>query len=158
MNKPDRYLTFRLDERIFAIPVTVIERIIHAVEITSLPDTSDLIPGVINMEGETLCVIDIRSSLNIPKHAVRSSDRFIIINTERRRFALITDSIEDILKTEDEDIVQSEMIWDGLKRITGTIRLDGNIIPILSIEQFFSQQCAEKDCEIVHQFSGESEA
>jgi len=158
MNKPDRYLTFKLDERFFALPVTEIERIIHAVEITSLPDSSDLVTGVINMEGETICVIDIRSTLNISKHEIRTSDRFIIVNTERRRFALIADSIEDILKIQDEDIVKAEMIWEGLPRITGTLRVEWGVIPVLNIEQFFSQQFAEKTCETDNPFPGESRA
>ncbi len=157
MKKLDRYLAFRLEERFFALPVTVIERVIHAVEITSLPDSSELIPGVINMEGETLCVIDIRCSLNMAKHGIKSSDRFIIINTEMRRFALITDSVEDILKIPDDDIVKAEMIWDGLPRITGTISLKGSVIPILNIEQFLSPQCEEQVNEPDHPLQGEND-
>ena len=138
MNKPNLYITFLLDDRSFALAVNIVERVIHAVEITPLPDSSKIKPGVINMEGEVISVMNIRGSLNMAEREISAGDRFIIVNTARRRVVLIADSVDDILKVPDEDMVKAEMICEGLRRITGAIRANERVVPILDIDQFYS--------------------
>jgi purine-binding chemotaxis protein CheW len=132
------YIIFMLEDRSFALPVKVVERIIHAVEITPLPDSTEIAPGLINMGGEIIRVINIRKSLNIPERKIKSSDRFIIVKADEKRVALIADSVGDILNVPNDDVIKSETINERSLRITGTIRLEKGVIPILDIDWIFT--------------------
>lgn len=135
MKNPNQYIIFLLDNRSFAIPVKVVERVIHAVEITVIPDSPFIMSGVINMEGAIISVISMRRCFNIPDRDIKENDRFIIVRSDRMLLALIADSVSEILEVSLNDVVDSENIFEGLSQTKGAIRRENGVIPILEINQ-----------------------
>src|SRR5512137_1772554 len=55
-----QYLTFRLDEEIFALDVAKVREILEYSTVTKVPQTPDFMRGVINLRGSVVPVIDLR--------------------------------------------------------------------------------------------------
>lgn len=49
MRKIDQVVVFTLEGQQYALPLSAVERIVHAVEITPLPKAPEIVLGVINM-------------------------------------------------------------------------------------------------------------
>ena len=57
---PDQIVVFALDEPRYALPLSAVERVVRAVEITPLPKAPEIVLGVINMQGQVVPAVDIR--------------------------------------------------------------------------------------------------
>lgn len=99
-------LCFFLQNRLFAIPVRHVHKVIRAVEVTPVPKAGDAFYGVIDFHGEVLPVINMRHSFSMPPKPIGISDRFLIIRTDKRSFSLVTDEIEEIRTINEADIQQ----------------------------------------------------
>jgi len=55
-----QYLTFKLDEEVFALDVAKVREILEESSITKVPQTPDFMRGVINLRGSVVPVIDMR--------------------------------------------------------------------------------------------------
>ncbi len=60
-----QYLTFKLDEEIFALDVAKVREILDFTDITKVPQTPDFMRGVINLRGSVVPVVDIRLKLGM---------------------------------------------------------------------------------------------
>jgi purine-binding chemotaxis protein CheW len=135
MNDLNQYIVFLIDNRRFAIPIEMVERVIHAVEITLIPDSPYMMSGVINMEGTVISVIGIRRCLNITYREIQLNDRFVIVQGGGKKLALIVDSVSDMLSVSGEDIVEREELYEGLTLTKEAIRRDDGVIPVLDVDQ-----------------------
>jgi len=74
----DQIVVFTLDEQLFALPLIVVLKVIHALEIRHLPEAPEIISGIINVRGKIIPVVDIRKRLGILTREIDLNDRLII--------------------------------------------------------------------------------
>src|SRR5512137_2521407 len=55
-----QYLTFKLDEEVFALDVAKVREILDFTTVTRVPQTPDFMRGVINLRGSVVPVMDLR--------------------------------------------------------------------------------------------------
>ena len=55
-----QYLTFKLDDEIFALDVGKVREVLEHTKITKVPRTPDFMLGVINLRGSVVPVVDMR--------------------------------------------------------------------------------------------------
>jgi len=72
-------IIFSLDEPRYALPLSLVERVVRIVEITPLPKAPDIVMGVINMHGQILPVINVRRRFNLPEREIRLEDQLIML-------------------------------------------------------------------------------
>ena len=60
------YLSFVLDNEVFATDVKYVLEILDVKPVTRVPKAPDYINGVINLRGTVLPVVDLRKILNLP--------------------------------------------------------------------------------------------
>lgn len=131
-----QFLVFTLDENQFALPVTIVERVIHAVAITPVSEEEGIISGLINMEGEIINVVNLRRCMNLPEREIKVSDRFIITRRSDRDIALIVDDVADIFNMKQEDVRGSDLFIENPVYINGALKTGNGLIPVLNIEGF----------------------
>ena len=56
-------LVFSVDEQEYALPYTIVEKVVRSVEITPLPNAPDIIKGIINVHGRVIPVLSVREKL-----------------------------------------------------------------------------------------------
>ena len=86
-------ISLTLGEQRYALSLAQVERVIRALEITSLPKAPEIIMGVINVRGMVIPVINVRRRFHLPERRISPGDQIIISHTTRRRVALIVDEV-----------------------------------------------------------------
>ena len=136
--KIQEILTFRLDDRRFAIGLQTVDRVIRAVTITKLSNSPDFIEGVIDYYGEVIAVINLRKRLGYPLQELKISDRLVIAILPTRKIALIVDDVENLILPNEADISNSQNLIAGMKQIR-VLRDDSGIIFIYDLENLLNK-------------------
>ncbi len=131
-------VVFRLDAERYALPLEVVERIVRAVEITSLPEAPAIVLGVINVEGRILPVLNIRQRFGLTEREITASDQFLIARTARRTVVLVIDEAQGVIEHPLVEVVSSSGIVPGLGQIQGVVKLDDGLALVHDLEKFLS--------------------
>lgn len=138
MNNTDCFVLFVLDEQHYALHLSAVTRIVHAVEITRLPKAPDIVCGVVNVQGQIIPVVDIRRRFRLPQREIRLSDHLIIASTSRRPVALLVDAVEGVTEYPEQETISPEEISPGMEYVKGVIKLRGDLILIHDLDKFLS--------------------
>ena len=130
-------VSFTLDNQLIAIPLSFVERIVRAVEVTPLRKAPGTILGIIDYRGEIIAVLNIRIRLGFPERPIASTDRLMIIRTSRRRMALVADEIRDVITQNKGRTATSDMFTDTVDA-EGITRCADGLILIYDPEKFLS--------------------
>lgn len=98
MERINKYIGFNLDGKSYALHISTVERIVHAVEITPLPKIPNIILGIINKKGQIIPVVNIRKYFHLREREVALSDQFIIANTPNLTIAFAVDAVNDVIE------------------------------------------------------------
>ncbi len=142
MKNINHYLIFIIEDQKYALHITDVDRVIHSVAITQLPDAPPIIKGVINLYGGIIPAINTRIRMNVADRDIQLDDKFIIVHFRGRKLALIVDNIKNLLDTDKTD--QMDDIAQGIDTIEGTINFNGEIILICDLNNLLSEK------ELIH--------
>lgn len=140
-----QYLTFKLDEEIFALDVAKVREILEYSSVTKVPQTPDFMRGVINLRGSVVPVIDMR--LKFGMTATEQSVNTCIIVTEVGMagetilLGALADSVQEVDEMEPGQIEAAPHIGTKLNTdfIKGMGKQDKHFVMILDIDKVFSQ-------------------
>jgi purine-binding chemotaxis protein CheW len=138
MKRLRKLVTFSLDDRKFALYVSVVQRIVRVVEVTALPRAPEIVVGIINLQGTVIPVFDIRMRFRLPPREVRLDDQLIIATTAKRTVALMVDSVDDVIEIPGERIIAAEQILPELEYVEGVVKTEDGMILIHDLEKFLS--------------------
>jgi purine-binding chemotaxis protein CheW len=138
MNQPNHFVIFALDKQQYALPTSVVERIVRMVEVTLLPKTPEIVLGVINVQGRIIPVINMRRWLRLPERAISLSDRLIITHSSTRTVALVADTVRGVVDRPEQEVTAAGNIFSGIDHVRGVVKLQDDIIPILDFDRFLS--------------------
>jgi purine-binding chemotaxis protein CheW len=131
-------VVFELDERRYGLRLAAVERVLHAVDVTPLPQTPDVVWGVIDIEGQIVPVLSLRKRFGLPERPIGVSDQFVLARTARRTVALVVDVARGVIERSAAEVIESDKILPDLKQIEGVIRLDDGMALIHDLDRFLS--------------------
>lgn len=138
MNQAHQFVVFTLDEQRYAVPLSAVERIVRMVEITPVPQTLEIVLGVINAQGQIIPVVDIRKRLCLPAHEPHPGDHLLIARTAKRGVALVVDAVSEVVTLSSRDVVLGETILAQLAYVTGAVKRPDGLILIHDFDRFLS--------------------
>lgn len=135
-----QYVVFRLGEEEYGadiIKVTVIERMLN---IARVPTTPAYLKGVINLRGDIIPVMDLRSRLGLPEKEVDDETRIIILDINKITFGIIVDSVSEVLQLEESKIDSAVGIIDkNMDFINGVAKADSKLVTLLNLEKLITE-------------------
>ena len=138
INKIKEIVVFKLDEQRYALYLSVVERIVHAVEITPLPKAPAIVLGVINFGGKVIPVVNLRKRLNFNGRAIQLTDKLIIAKTSKRIIALLVDEVTGLLENTDQGMILPDSVLPNLEYVDGIIKLTDGLVLIHDLDKFLS--------------------
>ncbi len=138
--KISKLVVFVLAQQRFALPLSIVDRIVQIVEITHLPKMPEYIMGVINIRGEIIPVVNIRKLFNLPDKKIELSDQLLITKTSVRKIALWVDSTDRVVELEKSEIVNFDEIMQGMEYVQGVFKLDNGMVLIHDVDKFLSTE------------------
>ena len=143
----DQIVTFSLDQRLYALPLNSVVRVIHAVYISSLPKAPNIVCGVINVKGVIIPVVDIRKRFGLASREIESNDQLIIANTGKRTIAIMVDKVNEILAIDAGQQINTREEMSYVGYIGGIAKIQDELVLIYDLERFLDLD-EEKRLEI----------
>ncbi len=91
------FITFSLETETYAVPIQRVEEIIGVQEMSLLPNVPDFIKGVINLRGEIVPIMDLRSKFAIQEREWDAVTVFLIVRSSDKVVGLVVDQVSDVL-------------------------------------------------------------
>ena len=141
MNTSSQYFVFGLDDQRYALALAAVLRVIRAVELTSLPEVSDNLVGLLNLGGEIVPVLNIRRRFSLAHFDMDIDDRIVICKAGARTVAFIVDMVVGVVEFTPEEVDDAVRILPEMAPfIEGVGKLDDNMVLIYDLNRLFSIQ------------------
>jgi len=139
-----QYLTFKLDDEIFALDISKVREVLDFTTITRVPRTPEFMRGVINLRGSVVPVVDLRLKFGMTKTEKTVNTCIIItevtVDNETTVLGALADSVQEVLDLGPDHIEPAPKIGTRLNTefIKGMGKRDEHFIIILDIDKTFS--------------------
>ena len=106
-----KYLTFALDNEEYGLEILKVREIIGHMETTSVPQMPDYVEGIINLRGQVIPVINLRSKFGMDNAEITEQTCIIVVETLRqgRKYStgIVVDNVQEVLDITSEQIADA---------------------------------------------------
>ncbi len=106
-------VVFSLDSECYGLDITYVNAIEREQTIVRVPNASTNIKGIINLRGEVIPVVNLRSKFNTANQNTPEETELVIINLEKNKIALEVDGVEEIRNIDAANVVEMPVIAKG---------------------------------------------
>jgi purine-binding chemotaxis protein CheW len=130
-----QFVTFRLGEEQFGVPIGAVQEIVRLPEVTPVPEAPWFVEGVINLRGRIIPVIDLGRRLRLPDRPRTRKTRILIVETDRRQVGLIVDAASEVLRLPPNAVEPPPPMISGIgvEYITGVGKLGDQLLVLLDL-------------------------
>lgn len=128
---------FCLEDNLFAVDIMRIKEIIQPQKLSSLPRSSQLLEGVINLRGTVIPVMNLRKRFGMPSLATGMSSKLLIVNLSRQQMlALAVDDVMEVITVAAGDIKPPPDVDEGVgvEYLLGLCLSDDRVFMVLDID------------------------
>ncbi|MEK6794802.1 MAG: chemotaxis protein CheW [Spirochaetota bacterium] len=152
-----QYLTFLLDKEMFAFEVLTVKEVLEIAKITRVPRTPKFMPGVINLRGNVVPVVDLRLKFDLPVMDRTVDTAIIIVETEydgeKIVIGALIDAVKEVIRLDETQVEAPPKVGMNVsgEYIQAIGKKGNDFIIILSAAHVFS----EKELEYAKEASRE---
>ncbi|QWR77977.1 chemotaxis protein CheW [Candidatus Magnetomonas plexicatena] len=139
-----QFLTFKLDDEVFALHIEKIREVLEFTTVTKMPRTPEFMRGVINLRGSVVPVIDMKQKFGM-SYTEKAVDTCVVIvevgmEGEKVILGAMVDSVKEVMELEQSAIEPPPKIGTQLSNeyIEGMGKQDDEFVIILDIDKVFS--------------------
>lgn len=135
-------LGFVVGQTRMAVDISEVSEIIKLQPISHVPRAPKFIEGVINLRGEVVPAIDLRTRFNLPRIAYDRATRMLIIQVDDKRVGLIVDAVTGILRAPAASLKRPpvEAVGEDAFFVKSMLELDHQLFIVLDLMQILSHQ------------------
>jgi purine-binding chemotaxis protein CheW len=147
-DKEGKYLTFALGSEEYGLEILKVREIIGYMDITAVPQTPHHVKGVINLRGQVIPVIDLRSKFGMETAEITEESCIIVVEisqgTQAFQTGIVVDHVQEVLDIDGSDIedapqfgssVNTDFIL-GMGKIEDTVKILLDIDKVLAGDDF----------------------
>lgn len=140
------YLTFILEDELFAVEVSKVREVLDYSVITKIPRTPEYLRGVINLRGSVVPVIDLRLKFGMSKTEKKTDTCIIVMEihfeNESLIFGALADSVQEVFDLAPDQIDPPPKFGTkfNIDFLKGMGKTDEKFIMILDMDRIFSSE------------------
>lgn len=129
--------TFTVDDLFFGVEVTQVQEVLRHQPMTRVPLAEDRIRGLINLRGQIVTAIDLRSCLGFPPLSGDELPMNVVIRGIDGSVSLLVDSIGDVIEVAESTFESPPSTMHAVQRglLTAVCKLPGRLLLVLSPER-----------------------
>jgi purine-binding chemotaxis protein CheW len=145
MEKEGKYLTFALGPEEYGLEILKVREIIGYMDITAVPQTPAHVKGVINLRGQVIPVIDLRTKFGMETTDVTEQTCIIVVETSQgnRNFStgIVVDRVQEVLDIAGENIEEAPQFGSSVNTdfILGMGKIAESVKILLDIDEVLSK-------------------
>ncbi len=144
MAQDNKFLTFKLGEEYYGMPILKIKEIIGMMDITHVPRLPNFIKGVINLRGKIIPVIDLRLKFGLEER--QYDERTSVIVTELRTETgtkingIVVDSVQEVLDIPLDSIEAPPKYGADIDQefLSGMGKVKDEVVMLLDVDKIFT--------------------
>jgi len=131
------YVTMRVDNQLFGIPVVNVRDVLRQQKITEIPLSAPEIAGSLNLRGRIVTVINLRRRLRLSECENDGKSMFVVVEHKGELYSLMVDSVSEVMTVSDRNIEKSPTNLGGAWKevTTGIFKLSSELLVIMDIEK-----------------------
>lgn len=155
-DKEGKYLTFALGAEEYGLEILKVREIIGHMDITAVPQTPDYVKGVINLRGQVIPVVDIRTLFGMEPKEITEETCIIVVEVlqDNRKFntGVVVDQVSEVLDIKGESIEEAPQLGASVNTdfILGMGKVNDAVKILLDIDKVL-------DCSGLNEFDSSLE-
>jgi purine-binding chemotaxis protein CheW len=128
-------VTFMLGSDRYGVGLEMVREIQRAGRITPVPTAPDFIIGVMNLRGNILSVVDIRSFFGLPGVTIGEKTRILVVEGAGLRIGILVERVDEIKGVKEEDVKPPLSSDKGLAEdyIRGIVTHRGEMLIVIDL-------------------------
>lgn len=134
------FATFYVGDMLLGLSIEQVDEINRHLHLTPVPHAPPYVGGVINLRGEVVTVIDLRTVLGLPPAEINKDSRNVIVRFRGERVGLLVDRVADVVNVAAEEMIPPPSNLGGLEGafFVGVYRLPEELLVVLCPEAVFA--------------------
>ena len=140
--KPGQYLSFKLRDQLYGVPISSVREINRFSITTPIPQTPKFVSGVMNLRGKVVPVINLREKFNFESITPTKETCIIIVDGGEGQMGVIVDSVRAVIDLAESQLEQTPRLGEESVEafIMGLGKLDQQVIILIDIAQTLSRE------------------
>lgn len=140
LTQEERYLQFGLGDEKYAIYLLSVKEVIPVPEMTNLPNSPKYYKGIMNLRGQIISVVDLRTKLGVFPRKDNDEEAVVIVEIEGISIGVIVDSIDKVLNINIDDIAEVPEVNSQInaKFIEGIYQHDNALTVLLDLKSILN--------------------
>lgn len=132
-------IVFEIQGNRYGIDIKYISSIVKArnYNIITLPNYSEYIKGITNVRGKVYPVVSMRKKFGFDEIPITADTKLVLIRINDYDLAIIVDEVTDILKLDEEDLMDSLNVRRENEHIAYITQVEGELVIGLNISTIF---------------------
>ncbi len=128
-------VSFRLGNEEYGVDISQVQEIIRMVEITHVPRAPRFMEGVINLRGQLIPIIDLRTRFSMARAEHTKSTRIVVTEIGAKKVGIIVDGVSEVVNIPVEQVEAApDMIAGvGTEYIQGVGKVGDRLIILLDL-------------------------
>lgn len=127
-----KWLTFRLDETCYCLPVRQVREVAHFQPPEPVPGAPAVVSGIINQRGDVVTVLDGRALLGLAAQEATDDSRIMTLELEHEVVGVVVDQVQEIIELDSAEI---EPPPEAQRLILGTYQQGDSLLVALNPDQ-----------------------
>ena len=138
-------VVFRLGDEEFGVDITQVREIDRLVRITRVPRVPSFVEGIINLRGQLVPVLDLRTRLGLPREPPPKTARIVVAEIDGRSLGMIVDEVREVVRIPADQIVESQVVLEGLatEYVGAVAKIDQRVIVLLDVAKVLAGTAQE---------------
>ncbi|MBI3610096.1 MAG: purine-binding chemotaxis protein CheW [Nitrospirae bacterium] len=133
-------VSFKVDDKQYAIDITKIIEIIYYKKATPLPQSPEFIEGVVDLRNRVIPVLDLKKRLQLLSKTDRRPNHILIVRVHDKTIGIVVDEVQQVLSVDEGQIQAPQHIFKGTgsKHLRGVCKVNEQLLFILSPDTLLS--------------------
>jgi purine-binding chemotaxis protein CheW len=138
-----QFCTLHLAGHLFGVPVAHVQEVISYQSMTRVPLANPVIGGLINLRGQIVTAIDLRTRLEFEPRDEEQRSMNVVVQTPGGVVSLLVDGIGDVVEVEDAIYESPPETLTGIAKdlILGVYKFEDRLLLELDIERCVTVTC-----------------
>ncbi len=140
MSDTIQVVSFKLGSEEYGVDIAQVQEINRMVSVTHVPRAPQFMEGVINLRGQLIPIIDLRTRFGMPRAEHTKSTRIVVTEIGAKRVGMVVDSVSEVLRLPTDQIEDAPEMITGVdtEYIRGVGKIEDRLIILLDLAKIIS--------------------
>jgi purine-binding chemotaxis protein CheW len=139
-------VTFHVGAEEFGVDILEVREINRMMAVTRVPHAPAFVEGVINLRGQVIPVVDVRSRFGLASGDRDKNTRIVVVELPGKVVGFLVDSVSEVLRVPAALVEPPPAITGGIDSayIRGVVKLEDRLLVLLDLQKLLSNGEAQE--------------